>query len=411
MIRKGAEIIWIDETFREKLIDYKFGVIDTAIVLTGNYSWKDKNIQKEETLYITESVSTLASGFEFEFEYLSILNQLSKNEAKPNNPIALLLKKLEVIKALLKIGDSEFIHLRLADLENFKADKNVGKIYTTLEQKSFEEALEMIIEFTTYHDILRACNEPPIDKLRREIQLLEEEIAAASNEFNEIQKTLHKFSKQHSEILGDLLQQILFQTKIKAEIEAKQDEEKQEEYQEAKKDHEEYTRSYELSKKQKLKKLTPQEQKELKKLYRQNSLKCHPDRVIDEFHDQAEEIFVELNEAYKANDLEKVREIADQLKDGIMLSKSEGITELKKLESTVKNLSQKYQAWMDKIEALQKMPTYKTIDNIENWETYFNDTKEVLENQLDRLKEFNSENSTQEIPKLSNTPIDEIENV
>jgi len=395
--QKGATIIWLDEAFREKLIDFKFGVLDSATVLTGNYSWDEKDSQKEKILYITQSLSTLAQGFEVEFEYLSILNQLSKNEPKPTNPIAVLLKKLEVIKALIKIGDTEFIHLRLPELENFKAEDNVGQIYTALKEGSFEEALAMLLKFTSYHDTLRACYEPPIEKLQREIQLLEEEIASASNEFNEIQKTLHKFSKQHSEILGDLLQQILFQTKIKAKIEAEQDEKKQAEYHEAKKDHEEYSRSYEFSKQQKLKTLTRAEQKELKKLYRQNSLKCHPDRVIEEFHDEAEAVFVELNEAYKANDLEKVKEIADQLKSGFMLFKSEGITELKKLESTVKNLTQKYQGWLDKIEDLQKMPTYRTIDNIENWDTYFNDTKIVLENQLERLMEFNRENGELEV--------------
>ena len=234
LTQKGAKIIWIDEVHREKLMDSKFAVIDSMTVLTGNYGWEDRHAQTEEILEITESLSTLADGFEIEFEYLSILNDLSKDEPKPKNIITLLLKKLEVIKALLKIGDTEFIHLRLAEIEDFKNQKNLSPIINALESESFEEALEMLTEFTSYHDRLRACNEPPIDKLRREIQLLEEEIATASNEFNETQKILHKFSKQHSEILGDLLQEILFQTKLKAKIEAEQDEEKQEEYQEAK---------------------------------------------------------------------------------------------------------------------------------------------------------------------------------
>jgi len=391
LAQKGAKIIWLDDAYREKLIDHKFGIIDQAIVLTGNYRWGNNKSGKEETLLLTTAIPTLATGFEKEFEYLSIVNQLSKDEPKPSNPISVLLNKLDVIKALLKIGDTEFIDHRLPELEAFNSDQNISVIYNALQTEAYEEALELLVNFTDYHHRLRDCIEPPIDKLRREIQLLEDEIAAASNEFNETQKTLHRFSKQHSEILGDILQQILFQTKLKAELEAKLDASKQDEYYEAKKDHEDYTKSYKLSKQQKLKSLSPIELKEIKKLYRQNSLKCHPDRVIEEFHDQAEEIFVELNEAYKANDLEKVRDIAEQLKSGMMLSKSEGITELKKLESTVKNLSQKYQTWLDKIEELQTMPAYKTISSIDDWDTYFEDTKEVLTSQLDRLKAFNQE--------------------
>jgi len=392
LVQKGAKVVWLDNTFREKLIDYKFGIIDSMTVLTGTYSWQGQHFSTDEILYLTHSLPTLAKGFEIEFEYLSILNQLSKEEPKLKNPVTVLLKKLEIIKALLKIGDTEFIYLRLKEIQDFKSDINLAPIITDLEEHSFEEALGSLMVFTEYHETLIACNEPPVEKLRREIQFLEEEIAAASNSFSEIEKTLHKFSKRHSEILGDLLQEILYQTRIKAKIEAEQDEEdeeKQDEYYEAKNDYEEYTHSYEFSKKQKLKVLTKEEQKQLKKLYRQNSLKCHPDRVIEEFQTEAEAIFVKLNEAYKANDLEKVKTISDQLKGGFMLFKSEGITELKKLESTLKKLTQKYNGWIDKIEVLQNQPTYRTIHHIEDWDIYFSDTKEVLKSQLERLREFN----------------------
>jgi len=200
----------------------------------------------------------------------------------------------------------------------------------------------------------------------------------------------------HTDWLGKLLQDLLFQTKRKSRIEAKlhkDNKEKQAEYEEAKKDHEEYTKSYELSKEEKVKTLTKEEQRELKKLYRFTSMKCHPDRVVEELHDQAEEIFVELNEAYKANDLERVREINQQLKSGIMLSKSEGITELKKLESTYKTLLQKLEGWQEKLNQLQEDSSYKAVNSIEDWETYFTEKKEILQQQLNRLKKFNEANT------------------
>ena len=263
-----------------------------------------------------------------------------------------------------------------------------------MKDKAFEEALALIKTFTQFHQALRACIDPPIDSYRREIQALEEEIAAISNDFNETQKTIHKFSKMHTDILGDLLQQLLFQTKIKAAIDAKKDaadKDKQEALEEAEKDHEEYTKSHEAAKKEKLTVLTRAEQKELKRLYRQTSLKCHPDRVVEELHDQTEEIFVALNQAYKANDLEKVREINQQLKSGIMLSKSEGVTELKKLESTYKSLMQKLKTWQEKLDQLKEEASFKAVNSIDNWETYFQEKKAILLDQLKRLKEFNEE--------------------
>ena len=399
LIDKGVRVIALDTDKREHLIDHKFGVIDGSIVLTGNYGWGYKNAPQEEHLSVTEGVPTLANGFEMEFEYLieSLVSPgaIFQHESRPANAIVPLLKKMGVVKTFLCIGDTEFLHLHFKEFENYLDDKNVVSIHNHLLNKNYEEALELIRLFIRCHQPLRACVDPPIDSLRREIRLLEEDIATVSHEYNETQKMLHKFSKMHTNWLGDLLQDLLYQTKIKANIEAKENEEdevKQEEYEEAKNDHEEYTKSYEESKKQKLNVLTKEEQKELKKLYRQTSLKCHPDRVVDELYQEAEEIFVELNQAYKANDLERVREINEQLQPGIMLPKSEGITELKKLESTYKSLLQKLDGWQEKLTELKEGASYQTVSGIEDWETYFTERKEILEQQLERLIEFNESN-------------------
>ena len=396
MINRGVQVITLDESQREHLIDHKFGVIDGSIVLTGNYAWGFKNAPKAEHVAITEAVPTLANGFESEFDYLSNIEEIDDATVKPSNPIVGLLKKIEVVKTLLGMGDTEFIQLRFKEFENFIEDENIALIHKHLLKENYEESLELIKTFIQYHQPLRECLDPPIDSLKREIQMVEDEIAAISTEYSETQKTLQKFSKLHTDWLGKILQDLLFQTKKKSSIEAKLykgDKEKQAEYEEAKKDHEEYTKSYELSKEEKVKTLTKEEQRELKKLYRFTSMKCHPDRVVEELHDQAEEIFIELNEAYKANDLERVREINTQLKSGIMLAKSEGITELKKLESTYKTLIQKLEGWQEKLNELQKDPSYKAVSSIEDWETYFSDKKDILEQQLERLTTFNEEHA------------------
>ena len=127
--------------------------------------------------------------------------------------------------------------------------------------------------------------------------------------------------------------------------------------------------------------------------------------MVEELQAEAEEIFVELNQAYKQNDLEKIRAISEQLKAGIMLAKSEGVTTLKKLESTYKSLQQKLENWQEKLDQLQQQPTYQTISSIENWETYFEETKVILQDQLDRLIAFNEseelDTSTSDtVPKL-----------
>ncbi len=391
--RKKIELIKLDHVYREHLIDHKFGIIDSSVVLTGNYGWGNKNAPSEDSMTITVDLPTIVTGFELEYDYLCVVNHLSKEVSKPPNSITDLLKKMEIVKVLLEVGDIDYIHLRLDELKRFSGDRNIDLIIQSLSQKYFEEALDLIKSFLYYHKALSVCVDPPIDNLRREIRLLEEEIAEISNKYNETQKALIKFSEMHTARLGELLQKILYQNKLKAAIEAETDNSKQEKYEEAKTDHEEYTKSYEIAKKQKINILTPQEQKKLKKLYRQTSLKCHPDRVVEELHDQAEEIFIELNQAYKANNLERVIEINQQLKSGIFLTKSEGITELKRLESSFKNLTQKLQVWQNRLTELQSDSSYQTISKIEDWDDYFTEKKSILENQLTELIKFNKSSS------------------
>lgn len=399
------KIILLDEHYKEQIIDHRFGILDDAVVLTGNFGWGGKNAPLEAALTITENLPTLATGFEAEFDYLSILNDLEE-DAKPANPILPLLKKLEVIKTLLRMEDTDYLDLRLQELESYRTDQHIAHIYRLLQQKLYSDAIVQIKEFVQHHQYLQECIEPPIETIRREIQQLEIDITTISNEYNETQKTLQKFSTAHTESLGDILQAILLQSKIKSEKEAKENEDKQAAFEEAKKDYEDYTKSHEAAKLQQPKTLTPQEQKELRKLYRRTSLKCHPDRVVEELQAEAEEIFVELNQAYKQNDLEKIRAISEQLKAGIMLAKSEGVTTLKKLESTYKSLLQKLENWQEKLDQLQQQPTYQTISRIDNWETYFEETKVTLQEQLDRLIAFNQseeqETSTSDtVPKLT----------
>ncbi len=393
LVQQGATTTYLDVSERERMIDHKFVIIDQQTVITGNYNWGYKNAPKEEFVIVTEQLPTLVQGFMEEFEYLSILNQLSKTETRVENSLEDLLKKMEVLKVLLSIGDTEFIDIRLKKLEQWKWDINVGAIYTAISDQDFDAALDLIRIFIDLHQPLLKCVQPPIDNLRREIQRLEEDIALTSQEFNETQKVIHEFSKIHTEELGDLLQEILLQNKIKAEIEVKlaqDDPEKQAELDEARKDHEEYNHSYAAAQQQKkFKPLTPKDKKLLKTLYRQASLQCHPDRIVDDLQDEAERLFVELNQAYKSNDLEKVQDIHQQLKKGIMLRKSETITELKKLETTINNLHQKLKNWNDKLEELRELPTYQTVNKIDDWMVYFSETKVILQEQLERLTAFN----------------------
>jgi hypothetical protein len=387
---EGVHIIRVGDKLKEQLIDAKFGLIDAGkVIIEGDYRWQKGPAEEGRTLILTTNATTLAKTYQQEFDYLRHHNDMAGDAKKTSTGLAVLVKRLEVIATLFKLDDTDFLDFRLDGLREFTDDPDVAAIVEKIEEERFAEAAQAVSSFLEDHQIALACVNPPIDNLLHEIQQLEQQISDVSQEVADTQKRMAAFSKLHGEKLGDLLEGILFETKIKAKRLADNDPAQQDFYDEAASDHEKYTNSQEAARKNKTKTLDAREQKELKKLYRKASMKCHPDRVVDDLHDQAQEIFLELNDAYKNNDLEKVRAISEELSNNRMADKSEVLTERKKLESTRKGLLDKLAEWNAQLDTLLSQPNSKTINAINDWDDYFEETRILLEDQLFRLRTEN----------------------
>jgi len=197
---------------------------------------------------------------------------------------------------------------------------------------------------------------------------------------------IHDFSIIHNRILGELVYKIL---KIKLEKFDEDDlnnNEKLNDYNNAKKDYEDFTKDYEESKSQKLKDLNNEESKLLKLYYRKASKLCHPDLISEELKEKAESIFKELHNAYQENNIEKVLEILNMLENGdFFVSKSEKITESTLLKAEIENLKIKLENINAEINLLKTTETYQTLIKINNWDKYFEETKQQLIIELDTL--------------------------
>ena len=114
---------------------------------------------------------------------------------------------------------------------------------------------------------------------------------------------------------------------------------------------------------------------------------CHPDKVGDEFKNAAQKIFVDLKAAYEANDLKKVTEILNNLENGnFFKSMSDTISEKDKLLSASAKLRMQIKTLESEIISIKQSETYKTISEIADWDAYFKKTRELLEQELQELK-------------------------
>ena len=175
-------------------------------------------------------------------------------------------------------------------------------------------------------------------------------------------------------MVGCLLRKILSQDDPKAYAEAVQDEKDYHEQIEAEND----KVIYELDEEQR---------KDLKKAYRKASQICHPDRISEDMKEIAEQLFIQLNEAYEKNDIQTVTKILAELEQGIFRPRSETVSEKSQLQAIITQLKFKITRIEKEIFEMKESEAYETIIDIEDWDQYFANTKEQLIEEIDRLEQ------------------------
>lgn len=386
---KGSKVWMIgSHDSRDNIMHNKFCVIDQSTIISGSYNWTRKAKNNYESITIIKDNPLMAVDFIAEFQQI-IEKYFGKDVESLILDYSRICVRLETLKNVILLEDFEDIQYQLGKLKsNIKTavsdsnTDNLSIIIKKTERKNFGEAVRLINEFTTRFKQLTIYIDSEIAALKLESRSLEVQINALDDEKTEIEKLLHSFEIRHNEELGDIIIKILRIRKEKLKEEAKQDNSKKIEYEEAKKDFNDFNQNYSSLKDEKIAELTEDEKKELKTLYRKASMLCHPDKVAENQKDEAERIFKELAEAYKRNDLAKVKDILTNLEKGIFLNNADITNEKEKLLILVRQLRIKRDHMEEELDELRKSETYKTVSSIDDWDEYFKNLKEKLSNQL-----------------------------
>ena len=302
----------------------------------------------------------------------------------PTNAMSLnlskIIKRIELIKSLILLEEEEDIAEQITKLQDLHPDEEIKGIIFHLEQKSYGKAAKEIEAFLNSHHQLSKFTDPEIEGLKLEAKSLEAELNKLSNEKADLEKFIHEFGVRHNKELGELILKILRFRKYKAKGTPEQAE--------AEKDYNEYSREYEITKNETITELTDEEQKELKRMYRKASKLCHPDVVSEEQKELADKLFAELNAAYERNDLNRVKEILENLERGdFFVSKSEAINETHLLKTEIEKLRLRIKELKKEIISIKESEAFTTISSINDWETYFEENKRKLAYQLKELED------------------------
>lgn len=364
-----------------ELMHNKFCVIDYNTVITGSYNWSYKAESNFENIIVTQNDTALAEQFISEF------NKIRKKYYPDENikdelvfPLNDIVRRLEILKNFVLLEEPDEL-TRVADkLSAFDFNADIAEILSDIKQKGYSKAIHNIQSFISKYQQITIWTDPEIAALKLEIRNLENKLNAYDNERTELEKLLSDFQHRHTIELGEIILEILYFRKLKY----KEDKEK---YQEAEQDEKQYKGQFDTEKDKVVFELSDEQRLELKKQFRKATVLCHPDKVSDEYKNSAQQIFIELKEAYDSNNLAKVTEILNDLENGNYFKpKSEAISQKERLKVEIANLQKKIKDIETAIIEIKVSETYQTVHNISNWDEYFKNLKERLTEELENLK-------------------------
>jgi len=365
------------------LMHHKFCIIDHQISITGSYNWSYKAETNHENIIITSNDTSLANQFITEFNNIREKYFSEDTKSELDFPLDKILKRLEILKNFILLEDIEDIESTTKKLKQYEFNSDLNEILDFLKNEEFSSAISKIQEFIQNHNQLLIYIDPEIAALKLEIKILENQLNAFDNEKMEMEKLLSDFQHKHTKELGGIILEIL---KLRKFI-FKDDAEK---FEEAEQDEKEYQEQINEEQKKVLYEITKDEELDLKKMYRKASMLCHPDKFINEpieIQKLAEEIFKDLNDANGKNDLKRVKEILDNLLNGILVrTKGAELDDKKVLKANMMQLKDKANKLKEQIEFIKESESYKTVVEIEDFDVYFTNLKEKLQTELLELQ-------------------------
>lgn len=387
----NGQCYWIPETGRtEGSLHHKFCVIDAQIVITGSYNWTRRASRADENIMVVHGDAKLAKGYSQAFE--SLLQKYGHTTTATTAPIdtRVVHKRLQVILTLLQLEDYNGITQQRPHLEAALAYKNIPLLLTAMTQQHWEEAEHILTDLLAKGMALTLYESPEIAELRLSLRTLEAHIIALTTEHIETEQLIDQFSKRQNHVIGELLglylmlrEQVLLKRVKKTGKTADQ-----QAFEEAQQANESYQQSHDPHEDvSPLDALTTEQQTELKLLFRQASMACHPDRVSEADKLQAQSVFMQVQQAYKNADIATLRRLQKNLKEGKPFEDlAEMPTEVDQLRQQVARLRLEVERYIAAIYELRQTDTFQTLSGITDWDSYFDDARIQLHSECEQLR-------------------------
>jgi len=225
-----------------------------------------------------------------------------------------------------------------------------------------------------------------------QVQLLQAHALALDADMAEMHRQIKAFDREQDASIGALLREFLdakrryFQQLHTQAASAGT----QTQAQQAQDDFDRYTASQDaIASAPVLPRLAPEEQRDMKLLYRKLAMRCHPDRVDEGAKSSAQALFQRLQNSYENNDLASMRRLQTEILEGPWLDGAadpaapaptgrDPVAQL--LAALQDRLARQHQAR----EQIVRSPTWRTLTSQSNWSLWFEQQARFLQADLQR---------------------------
>jgi hypothetical protein len=293
------------------------------------------------------------------------------------------------------LGEHDDVTTHVRKLRPVAETLHVSGIIAALDRGEFTAALEEIDAYLRKATALVVAGFADIPRLRLQLQTLELRLESLSDEKAELDRRLITFNRRHDDVLGDLIKRILKAQAELARLHAadqtnnnKKQKEAEAIAEETEQTYEDYASQHEeLQRAEPLPKLDMETEMEMKSLYRKACGLCHPDKVPEERKGAAHRVFVELQDAYKCNDLTRVREIHKTLVTGELPgTRSTTLSEAEALKTAIAEMEYAIAKLVSELKSLQASTAVKLVDTAgvteADWQIFLEKQREALEMEL-----------------------------
>ena len=369
----------------EQLMHMKFCIIDYNIVISGSANWTKKAFtQNNEEITIVSGAPERTKTYIEEFKRLKEIAGIYKKTERDIN-LGRIIKYFNLFKAYISLGETDKIYTYLYEIEEVQEVKHITKL---LFNNDFQRA---IIEMDFFiRNNSQIVDVSLIEKLhlKTQINLISSQIEVLDIEKTELEAEIEQFTHRYIIELNPLLSKIL-ELKKKIFEKLKKHGVKENPYEKVEEEFKETQEQYEQELEKEFFDLSDDDSKSIKEMHREAVKWCHPDspHCIYEDKQKAWNIFSKLTDAFKKKDIETVSTIYNELKLGKQIETIDKETELEYLRAKFETLKSKLSRLIEKIKELKLSEEFQLLSKIDNWDDFFDNQKELLNKELEELKE------------------------